>query len=78
MDRYEYFRMKLELFSQDIINEYALHNKVDAEGNIFCKVQHGLYGLSQACIIAQEFLTNRLPKAGYMQSTFTPGYWRHD
>jgi hypothetical protein len=38
MDRYEYLRMKLELFSQDIINEYGLHDKADADGNVFCKV----------------------------------------
>jgi hypothetical protein len=53
MDRYEYFRMKLELFPQDIINEYGLHNKADADGNVFCEVQRGMYGLPQAGIIAQ-------------------------
>ena len=38
MDRYEYFRMKLELFPQDIINEYGRRDKADADGNVFCKV----------------------------------------
>jgi hypothetical protein len=38
MYHYEYFRMKLELFPQDIINKYALGDKVDADGNVFCKV----------------------------------------
>ena len=38
MERYEYFRMKLELFPPDIIEEYGLHNKVDADGNVFCEV----------------------------------------
>jgi hypothetical protein len=38
MDRFEYFQMKLELFPQDIIEEYKLHDKVDADGNIFCEV----------------------------------------
>ncbi len=41
MDQYEYFRMKLELIPQDIINEYGLCDKVDADGNVFCKVQRG-------------------------------------
>ena len=77
MDRYKYFRMKLELFPQDIINEYGLRDKVDAEGYVFCEVRRGMYGL-QAGIIAQELLTKRLHKAGYRQSTITPGYWRHD
>ncbi len=35
---YEYFRMKLELFPEDIIAEYDLRNKVDATGNVHCEV----------------------------------------
>jgi hypothetical protein len=34
MARYEYFRMKLELFPEDIIEEYNLGNKVGANGNV--------------------------------------------
>ncbi len=78
MDRYEYFRMKLKLFPQDIINKFALRDKVDGDGNVSCKVQHGMYGLPQAGIIAQDLLTKHLHKAGYHQSTITPGYWQHD
>ncbi len=78
MDRYEYFRMKLELFPPDIINEYGLCDKVDADGNVFCEVQCRMYGLSQASILAQDLLTKRLYKAGYRQSRITPGYWHHE
>ena len=78
MKRYKYFRMKIELFPEDIIQEYNLHNKVDATGNVHCKVQRGMYGLPQAGIIAQELLEERLLKAGYCQSKVTPGYWKHD
>ncbi len=39
MDRYKYFRIKLELFPQDIIHEYHLRDKLDADSNVFCKVQ---------------------------------------
>ena len=60
MDRYEYFCIKLELFPPDIIDEYRLRNKVDADGNVFCKVQRGMYGLPQAGIIAQDLLTIKL------------------
>ncbi len=67
MDCYEYFRMKLELFLQEIIDKYALCNKVEADGKIFCKVGRGMYCLPQAGIIAQELLTKCLHKAGYRQ-----------
>ncbi len=73
MARYEYFQMKLELFSEDIIAEYNLCNKVDATGNVNCKVRQSMYGLPQAGIIAQELLEESLLKAGYRQSKITPG-----
>ena len=75
MDRYEYFRMTLELFPEDIIKEYDLRDKVNSDGNVFCEVRRGMYGLPQAGIIAQNLLTKRLHKAGYSQSKVTPGYW---
>ena len=57
MDRYKYFRMKLELFPQDIVEEYGLQDKVDLDGYAFCEVRRGMYGLPQAGIIAQNLLT---------------------
>ncbi len=39
MKRYKYFCMKLDLFPQDIIDEYNLTSKVDHNGNVHCKVQ---------------------------------------
>ncbi len=38
MKRYKHFRMKLELFPQDIIDEYDLTSKVDHNGNVHCEV----------------------------------------
>ncbi len=72
--RYEYFCMKIDLFPQDIINEYDLTSKVDHNESVHCKVQQGMYGLPQAGIIAQELLEERLKKASYTQSKLTPGY----
>jgi hypothetical protein len=57
MDQYKYFCMKLEMFPPDIIDKYVLRNKVDADGNVFCKVQCGMYGLPQAGIIVQSLLS---------------------
>jgi hypothetical protein len=56
MSCYEYFRMKLELISQDVINEYKLHEQVDPNGNVYWEVRQRMYGLPQAGIIAQELL----------------------
>jgi hypothetical protein len=78
MKRYEYFRMNIALFPQDIIEEFNLLEKVDHDGNVFCEVRRGMYGLPQAGIIAQELLEERLSVAGYRQSKLTPGFWTHD
>ncbi len=78
MARYKYFHMKLELFPKDVIQYYDIRNKVDANGNVHCEVQCGMYGLPQAGIIAQELLEEHLLKAGYSQSKITPGYWNHE
>ncbi len=78
MKRYEYFRMKIELFPQDIIDQYDLTNKVDHNNNVHCEVRRGMYDLPQAGIIAQELLEERLKAAGYSQSKITHGYWKHE
>jgi hypothetical protein len=78
MDCYKYFRRKLKLFPQDIIDECALRDKVDVDGNVLCKVQRGMYSLPQAGIIVQDLLTKYVHKADYRQNTITPGYWWHD
>jgi hypothetical protein len=78
MDRYEYFQMKLDLFPEDIIEEYGLRNLVDDRGFVHCEVRRGMYGLPQAGLLAQQQLIKRLNKAGYHQSVTTPGFWKHE
>ena len=77
MSQYKYSRMKLDLFPLDVINEYGLLSNVDTNGNVFCEVKWSMYGLPHAGILAQELLTEQLPKAGYTHSATTPGYWKH-
>ncbi len=56
--------MKLELFPNNVIKEYDLHNKVDSNAHVHRKVRQGMYRLPQAWIIAQDLLKERLLKAG--------------
>jgi hypothetical protein len=48
MKRYKNFCMKIDLFPQDIIDKHNLRDNVDADGDVFCKVRHGMYGLPHA------------------------------
>ena len=54
MSRYEYFRMKLELFPEDVIAEYNLRDKVDINGYVYCEVKRGTHCLSQAAIAPNQ------------------------
>ncbi len=51
---------------------------MDANGNVFCEVCSGMYGLPQAEIIAQELLQEQLILTSYQQSKLTPRYGTHD
>ncbi len=52
MTRKEFFCMKLDLFPAGIIKEYKLQDVVDPDGNVYCEVTRGMYGLPQTSIIA--------------------------
>jgi hypothetical protein len=77
MKGYEYFCMKIELFPQDIIDQYGLTNNTNHNRNVHCKVRRGMYGHPQAGIIAHELLEECLLAAGYSQSKLQLGYWKH-
>ena len=42
------------------------------------EVNKGMYGLSQAGLLAQELLQEILAQHGYHQSEIIPGLWKHE
>jgi hypothetical protein len=52
---YEYIKMPLSLFPQDIIEHYGLLNKV-LTGYVCIEIHKGMYGLPQAGILANKLL----------------------
>ena len=78
MNRYEYMRMKLDMFPDDVIEEYNLRDKVETNGYVYIKVRKGMYGLSQVGLLAPKVLAKRLAKHGYTQSDVTAGLWTHE
>jgi hypothetical protein len=51
---------------------------VDETGNLYAKVNKGMYGLPQAGkVVASDFLLPRLAKAGYIEAGRTPGLFKH-
>ena len=50
---YEYLRLKLDQFPEDVIKEYGLAAKVCKNGYIYIEVRKEMYGLPQAGLLAQ-------------------------
>ena len=60
VDMYEYMRMKLDMFPEDVIEEYNLRDRVEPNGYVYIEVRKGMYGLPQAGLLAQKLLEERL------------------
>jgi hypothetical protein len=78
LKRSEYICIRLSKVPEEMIQEYNLRDKVNAEGMIHMKVVRGMYGLPQAGLLANEVLEQRLNKHGYRQSKLVPGLWKHN
>jgi hypothetical protein len=77
LKRYEYVRLKLEDFPNNVIEQYKLREIAKPDGSVFVEVRRCHYGLPQSGILANKYLEKRLNEYGYYQSTYTPGLWMH-
>jgi hypothetical protein len=77
LGRFEYMKMPLSLFPQDIIDHYGLNNKV-LNCYIYMEICKGMYGLPQAGILANKLLKKRLAIHGYYEQPHTPGLIKHE
>jgi hypothetical protein len=58
MDRPEYMKMKADLFPEEFMQAYNLHEKV-YKGFIWMKIIRTMYGLPQAGILSNQLLRKR-------------------
>ena len=78
LDRFEYMRMELTEFPQEIINEYKLNNLVNNHGWIYMEIRKALPGLCQSGALAAKKLAADLKPFGYYQVPKTNGLWKHE
>jgi hypothetical protein len=78
LDCPEYMKIHIDLFSQEIIDQYELHAKMDEQGFVYMEINKGMYGLPQSGILANQLLQKRLAPYGYHPVRHTPGLWRHN
>ncbi len=77
MEQPEYMQMKLSDLPQEFVNLYNLTKIAENNGNMYIKVQKGMFGLLQAGILAHRLLEQRLNEHGYLQSQVTLELWKH-
>ena len=69
LDYYQYMKLQMNLIPQEIIDHYNLKD-IEHDGYVHCEIQKGMYGLSEAGILANQLLSSRLERAGYYQCQF--------
>ena len=65
MARYEYMRIPLSWFPQDIIYQYKIMDLVDKYGFVYVNICKGIYVLTQEARIAFNCLVKLLKPHGY-------------
>jgi hypothetical protein len=76
LPRFEYMKMMLSLFPEEIVQKYNL-NALAVDGWVYIEIRKGMYGLKQAGLIANQLLKTRLAPFGCYPVRHTPGLWLH-
>jgi hypothetical protein len=76
LPRYEYMRMLLSRFTEEIVSKYNL-KALAVDGWVYIEIRKGMYGLKQAGLLANQLLQKRLASVGYYPARHTPGLWIH-
>jgi hypothetical protein len=76
LSQYEYMRMLLSRFQEEIVSKYNLKALV-VDGWVYIEIRKGIYGLKQAGFLVNQLLQKCLAPFGYCPARHTPGIWLH-
>jgi hypothetical protein len=76
LPRFEYMKMLLSRFTDEIIQKYNLNN-LAVDGWVHIEIRKGMHGLKQAGLLVNQLLQTRLKPFGYYPARHTPGLWLH-
>ncbi len=71
LHRPEFICMNLSDIPDKIIDEYKLRDKTTPSSSIYIVTNHGMYGLPQSGLIANELLEKRLNEHGYQRANWS-------
>jgi hypothetical protein len=76
LPRYEYMRMLLSRFPEEIVDKYNL-KALAIDGWVYIEIRKGMYGLKQAGLLANQLLQKCLAPFGHYPARHTLGLWLH-
>jgi hypothetical protein len=76
LPRYEYTRMLLSRFPEEIVEKYNLKAPA-VDCWVYIEIRKGMYRLKQAGLLASQLLQKRLVTFGYYPARHTHGRWLH-
>ena len=74
---YEYMKLPISMFPQEIFKQYNLKYHVAADGYVYIEIRKGIPGIKQAGRLDSDRLTKNLARNGYAPVPHTPSLWRH-
>ena len=74
---FEYMKLPLSMFPQEIVEQYNLKDCVAADGYVYMEIRKGMPSINQAGRLASDRLTKNLARNGYTPVRHTPSLWRH-
>jgi hypothetical protein len=77
LGQFEYIVINLSSLPQETIDKYDLI-ELTQDGKVYIDIQKGMYGLSQAGILADELLQRNISKDGYRPTQHTQGLRTRD
>ena len=74
---FEYMKLSLSMFLQEIVKQYNQKDRVAADGYVYLDIRKGMPELNQAGQLASDRLTKNLARNGYSPVPHIPSLWRH-
>ena len=74
MSRFEYTKIPMRWFPQDIINQYKILNLVDKDGLLYVKIHKGMYGIKKTAHISFEHILQSIKTLWILSTMFQPWY----
>ena len=74
---FNYMKLPLSIFSQEIVQQYNLKGLVSSNGYIYMEIRKVMPGIKQAGRISSNRLNKNLARNGYAPVKHTPSLWCH-